>query len=205
MTAQTAWTALIAVGEVAPGQRVLIRGAAGGVGSLAVRLAKWRGAHVIGTGSGTGRTLAESLGVDEFIDYRTTAFKDAVHDADLVLDTLGGQTQEDSWGVMRRGGIPIATAQPPSPERAGAAGVRAQLIFTQPSADVLEKIAALVDIGKLRPIIGAELSPAHAAGAHELIQSNRANGKIVLHVGPLSRHEPAVTPAAPSPRARGHR
>jgi NADPH:quinone reductase-like Zn-dependent oxidoreductase len=183
MTAQTAWTALIGVGRVAPGQRVLIHGAAGGVGSIAVQLAKWRGAHVIGTGSGGSRALAESLGVDEFIDYRAAAFKDIVRDADLVLDTLGGQTQEDSWGVMRAGGILIATSQPPSPERARAAGVRAQFIDTKPDGETLEQIAALVDTGKVRPIIGAELSLAHAARAHELMQSGRAGGKIVLHVG----------------------
>jgi NADPH:quinone reductase-like Zn-dependent oxidoreductase len=183
MTAQTAWTALIGVGEVAAGQRVLIHGAAGGVGSMAVQLAKWRGAYVIGTGSGESRALAESLGVDEFIDYRTTQFKDVVHGVDLVLETIGGQTQEDSWGVLRAGGILIATAQPPTPERAKAAGVRAQFINTQPNADALEQIGSLADLGKLRPIIGKEFSLAQAAQAHALMHSGKANGKIVLQVG----------------------
>ncbi len=183
MTGQTAWTGVIGAGKVAAGQRALIHGAVGGVGSVAVQLAKWRGAYVIGTGSGSSRVLAESLGVDEFIDYRTTAFKNAVHDVDFVLDTIGGQTQEDSFAVMRPGGILIAVTQEPTPERARAAGVRAQFIDTQPDGGTLEQIAALVDTGKIRAIIGAELSLAHAARGHELLESGHAGGKIVLHVG----------------------
>jgi len=182
MTAQTAWMAMVTVGAVEAGQRVLIHGATGGVGSLAVQIAKSRGAFVVGTGSTHSRALAQSLGVDRFIDYRTESVKDAVSDIDVVLDTIGGQTQEDSYGVMRPGGILIATALPPSPERAEAAGVRAQFIFTASSGDVLDQISALVDSGKLRPIIGAELSLADAARAHQISQSGRAGGKIVLYV-----------------------
>ena len=183
MISQTAWLAMIKVGEIAEGQRVLIHGASGGVGSMAVQLAKWRGAYVIGTGSGSSRTMAESLGVDEFIDYRTTAFADVVSNVDVVLDTLGGTTQEASWGVLRPGGLLIATAQPPSPERAKAAGVRATFIHTPPSGEVLEQIAALVDTGKLRAPVGAEFSLAEAVRAHELMESGRSSGKIVLYVG----------------------
>ena len=84
---------------------------------------------------------------------------------------------------MRAEGALIATAQPPSPERAAAAGVRAQFIVTQPSGEVLQQIAALVDAGKLRALIGAELSLAHAAQAHEMMEAGKVNGKVVMHVG----------------------
>ena len=180
MTAQAAWMAIMTTGRVAAGQRVLIHGGAGGLGSIAVQLAKLQGAHVVATASATDRSLLESLGADEVIDYQAVRFQDVVREADLVLDTLGGQTQEDSWSVLKPGGILVATAQPPSPERARAAGVRAQFIFTPPSGDVLRQIAALVDKGRLRPIIGAEVALADARKAHE--PASHVAGKTILHV-----------------------
>jgi len=183
MTAQAAWMAVITVGQVSAGQRVLIHGASGGLGSVAVQLAKWRGAHVIGTASGDNLKLLQTLGADEVIDYRTTPFESVVRDADMVLDTVGGQTQEDSWAVLKPDGILVATAIPPSPDRAKAAGVRGTFIFTQPSGDVLAQIAEVVDSGKVRPIIGGEFALNDAFKAHELSESGRARGKIVLYVG----------------------
>jgi len=183
MTAQAAWMAVITVGQVSAGQRVLIHGASGGLGSVAVQLAKWRGAHVIGTASGDNLKLLQTLGADEVIDYRTTPFERVVRDADMVLDTVGGQTQEDSWAVLKPDGILVATAIPPSPDRAKAAGVRGTFIFTQPSGDVLAQIAEVVDSGKVRPIIGGEFALNDAFKAHELSESGRARGKIVLYVG----------------------
>jgi NADPH:quinone reductase-like Zn-dependent oxidoreductase len=181
MTAQAAWMAIVTTGAVAAGQRVLIHGGAGGLGSIAVQLAKARSAHVIATASAGDRALVESLGADEVIDYRAVRFQDVVREADVVLDTLGGQTQGDSWSVLKPGGVLVATAQPPSPDRARAAGVRAQFIFTLPRGDVLQQIAAPVDTGRLRPIIGMELALADARKAHE--PANRSAGKVVLHVG----------------------
>jgi len=183
MTAQAAWMAVITVGQVSAGQRVLIHGASGALGSVAVQLAKWRGAHVIGTASGDNLKLLQTLGADEVIDYRTTPFESVVRDADMVLDTVGGQTQEDSWAVLKPDGILVATAIPPSPDRAKAAGVRGTFIFTQPSGDVLAQIAEVVDSGKVRPIIGGEFALNDAFKAHELSESGRARGKIVLYVG----------------------
>ena len=183
MTAQAAWMAVITVGQVSAGQRVLIHGASGGLGSIAVQLAKWRGAYVIGTASRDNLEVVRSLGADEVIDYRTTPFQREVRDVDMVLDTIGGQTQEDSWAVLKPGGILVATAIPPSPERAKAAGVRGAFIFTQPSGDVLAQIADVVDSGKVRPIIGGEFALKDACKAHELSESGRARGKIVLYVG----------------------
>jgi len=93
----TAWQALFDTAALNKGQRVLIHGAAGGVGSFAVQLAKWKGAHVIGTASGRNQAFLRELGVDEPIDYEKTRFEDVVHDVDMVLDTLGGDTQNRSW------------------------------------------------------------------------------------------------------------
>ncbi len=183
MTAQAAWMAVISVGQISADERVLIHGASGGLGSVAVQLAKWRGAYVIGTASRDNLELVRSLGADEVIDYRTTPFQSRVRDADMVLDTIGGQTQEDSWAVLKPGGLLVATAMPPSPERANAAGVRGTFIFTQPSGDVLTQIAEVVDSGKLRPIIGGEFALNDASKAHEQSESGRARGKLVLYVG----------------------
>lgn len=180
MTAQAAWMAIVTTAAVSHGQRVLIHGGAGGLGTIAVQLAHARGAEVIATASATDLPLVTGLGADQAIDYRTTRFQDVVRDVDVVLDTLGGQTQDDSWAVLKPGGILVATAQPPSAERAQAAGVRAQFIFTPPSGAVLAQIAALVDAGSLRPVIGLELDLARAAVAHT--PAGRRAGKTVLHV-----------------------
>lgn len=178
MVAQTALLAL-ETAELKAGQTILIHGGAGGVGSMAIQMAKALGAKVITTASGEDLELVKSLGADQAIDYKTTNFKTVVKDVDAVLDVLGGQTQTDSFGVLKRGGILIATAQPPSKETAEEYGVRAQIIFTQPSGEQLEKIAQLADAGKLKPIIGAEMPLADAKKAHE---SKGGNGKTVFNV-----------------------
>jgi NADPH:quinone reductase-like Zn-dependent oxidoreductase len=183
MTGTTAWNALIQVAMVGAGQRVLVHAGAGGVGSLAIQLAKWRGAHVIATASESNRSLVESLGAGEVIDYRASRFQDLVRGVDVVLDTIGGQTQEESFSVLRPGGILISTISPPDEERATAAGVRGIFVMTQPSATALEKLAELVDTGKLRPVVGAEFGLADAAKAQDLSQSGRSRGKIVLTAG----------------------
>jgi NADPH:quinone reductase-like Zn-dependent oxidoreductase len=183
MAGTTAWNALVQVGALSAGQRVLIHAAAGGVGSLAVQLAKWRGAHVIATASAANLELVKSLGADEAVDYLSTPFQNIVRDVDLVLDTVGGQVLEDSFQVLRSGGFLISTVSAPSEERANAAGVRATLVTTQPSATALEKLGELVATGKLRAVVGTEFGLAEAARAQDLSQSGRARGKIVLHAG----------------------
>ncbi len=179
----TAWESMITVGQVAAGQRALIHAASGGVGSLAVQLAKWRGARVIATTSAVNRPMVESLGADEVIDYRTTSFQQLVRDADVVFDTIGGQVQEDSWSTLKAGGILVSIVSPPSEERARAHGVRSGFVFIQPNAEILRQLAALVESGKVRPIVGAEFSLKDTAKAHALSQSGRAKGKIVIYVG----------------------
>lgn len=179
----TAWEGLVNVGKVSPGQRVLVHAAAGGVGSLAVQIAKAHGAHVIGTGSGANRALIESLGADEFVDYRTTRLADAVRDVDLVLDTMGGETQEASWGVMAPGGLLVSMVSDPAEVVAGWPSLRGAFIFIGPDVPVLERLAALVDEGRLRPVISAEFALRDIRKAHALSEAGHVRGKIALHVG----------------------
>jgi NADPH:quinone reductase-like Zn-dependent oxidoreductase len=182
MAGQAAWTALVDNAQIERGMRVLIHGGAGALGSVAVQLAKDAGLHVIATASGDGVALVRSLGADEVIDYRSQRFQDHARDIDVVLDTIGGPTQEASWGVMKPGGILVATAMPPLPERAAAAGVRAAFVFTPPRGAVLAQLAERVDAGRLRVLVGQEFALADAAHAHRLGESGKARGKMVLHV-----------------------
>ena len=187
MAGQAAWTALIETGQVERGMRVLIHGGAGALGTTAVQLAKEHGAHVIATASGAGLALVKSLGADEVIDYRTQRFEQIARDIDIVLDTLGGPTQEASWATLRPGGMLVGTVMPPPPERAAAAGVRAAFVFTPPRGAVLAQLAERVDDGRLRSVVGQEFALADAAQAHRLGEAGKARGKMVLHVGAPGR------------------
>ncbi|MGB9079942.1 MAG: NADP-dependent oxidoreductase [Desulfuromonadaceae bacterium] len=178
----TAWKSLIEVAGLAPGQRTLIHGAAGGVGSYAVQLAKWRGAHVIATASEYNHDYLRELGADEAVDYRVTHFEDITRDIDVVFDTIGGDTQERSWQVLKKGGILVSIVSPPLPEKAAVHGVRQAFVFIQPDAAALEELANLVDSGILRPNLEAVLPLAEARRAQELSQRGHVRGKIVLKV-----------------------
>jgi NADPH:quinone reductase-like Zn-dependent oxidoreductase len=179
----TAWEAVIQSGEIKEGQSILIHAASGGVGSIAVQLAKYKGAYVIATTSAGNRDFVKSLGADEIIDYRSVNFKDVVRDADVVFDTIGGQVQEDSWSVLKSGGILVSVVQPPSEERASQSEVEGKFVFIQPNASILRELAKLIDNGSVRPVVGAEFALKNISKAHELSESGRSRGKIVIHVG----------------------
>ena len=179
----TAWEAVINGGQIKEGQSILIHAASGGVGSLAVQLAKWKGANVIATSSEKNKSFVKSLGADKIIDYRSVRFQDVVKDVDVVFDTIGGETQENSWVVLKQGGILVSIVQPPSEERARRAGAKGKFVFIQPNAEILRELAKLIDDGIVRPIVGAEFSLKDISKAHELSESGRALGKIVIHVG----------------------
>jgi NADPH:quinone reductase-like Zn-dependent oxidoreductase len=178
----TAWKSLIQVAEVVSGQRVLIHGAAGGVGSYAVQLAKWRGAHVIATASARNHEYLLRLGANEVIDYQTLRFEEVIEEVDVVFDTIGGDTQERSWQVLKKGGILVSIITPPLAEKAAAHGVRQAFVFIQPDAAVLTELAKLVDAGKLRPYVETVLPLAEARRGQELSQEGHMRGKIVLKV-----------------------
>lgn len=178
----TAWQALFDAGGLKAGQRVLIHAAAGGVGTFAVQLAKWKGAHVVGTASERNHAFLRELGADEVIDYTQTNFEEVVRDVDVVLDTLAGQTRDRSWNVLKKDGILVSILGQPSPDDAAQRGVRAAGVFVEPNQAQLGEIAKLVDSGKLRPIIETVLPLAQAARAHEMNQTLHTRGKIVLQV-----------------------
>ena len=182
LAALTAWQALFDAAKIQPGQTILIHGAAGGVGSFAVQLAKLKGARVIGTASQKNHEFLRSLGVDETIDYNTTRFEDAVHGVDAVLDTITGETMERSWQVLKKDGILVSILQPPSPEKAAAHGVRCAHTFVQPNVPQLNEITKLLDGGKLKVIVEKVFPLWEARAAHELSATGHVRGKIVLRV-----------------------
>jgi NADPH:quinone reductase-like Zn-dependent oxidoreductase len=178
----TAWQTLFDAGGLVAGQRVLIHGGAGGVGHLAVQLAKWKGAHVIATASAANHDFLRKLGADQIVDYKTVRFEDAVEPVDIVLDTQGGEIQERSWKTLKPGGILISIANPPSAEKAKALGVRQAFVFIEPNAAHLAEIAKLVDADKLKVIVETILSLSDAARGQELSERGHTRGKIVLRV-----------------------
>jgi NADPH:quinone reductase-like Zn-dependent oxidoreductase len=182
LAALTAWQALFDAGGLSSGQKVLIHAAAGGVGHFAVQLAKEKGAFVAGTASAHHHAFLRELGVDQPIDYNSTRFEDVVHDFDVVLDTMAGETRNRSWGVLRKGGILVTILGQPSQEQAQGHGVRGAGVFVQPNPAQLAEIAALADSGKLKPHVEAVFPLAEAAQAHELSQTLHVRGKIVLRV-----------------------
>ena len=182
LAALTAWQALYDAAKLSAGQKLLIHGAAGGVGTFAVQLAKLRGAHIIATASKKNHDYLRSLGAAECIDYNTTKFEDVVRDADVVLDTITGETMERSWQTLKKGGILVSILEPPKPEKAAAHGVRCHHTFVQPSVDELSEIAGLVDAGKLKVIIERVYPLSEARAAQESNATGHTRGKIVIRV-----------------------
>ena len=182
LAALTAWQALFDAGQLVSGQRMLIHGGSGGVGHVAVQLAKWKGAHVFGTASTKNQELLRELGVDEPIDYTKQKFEDVARDVDLVLDLIGGETQERSWSVLKKGGVLLSLVQPPSVEKAKALGVRAAFVAGHPSGAQLADIAKLIDSSELKLTIDRILPLSEVRRAHELSKSGHTRGKIVLRV-----------------------
>lgn len=182
LAALTAWQALNDTARLEAGQRVLIHAAAGGVGHLAVQIAKARGAYVIGTASAKNHDLVRGLGADELIDYTTTDFATAVSGVDVVLDTVSGDYPARSLRTLRPGGVLVCLLPfPPAiRDEAAAAGVRAELMLVEHDHAGMTAIADLVTDGKLRPVIAGIFPLADAAKAHELGETRHVAGKLVL-------------------------
>ncbi|MEU2453159.1 NADP-dependent oxidoreductase [Streptomyces sp. NPDC012765] len=181
LAALTAWQALVDTAGVSAGQRVLVHAAAGGVGHLAVQIAKARGAYVIGTASAGKHALLRELGADEVIDYRTTDFEDAVSDVDIVIDAVGGEYTQRSLKVLKTGGH-LVTLPGPDSLPADPQGVHASWVLVEPDLAGLQEIAALVEQGLLKPLVDTVLPLEQAARAHEIGEQGRTTGKIVLTV-----------------------
>jgi NADPH:quinone reductase-like Zn-dependent oxidoreductase len=208
LVALTAWQVLVERGDVRPGQKVRIHGGSGGVGTIAIQLAKHLGAHVATTVSAANADFVRGLGADEVIDYRTQSFEDVLQGYDLVLDIRGGENLERSLRVLKPGGKAIGISGPPDPafaERAGLnpalrlaiagmslkirkqarkLGVSYEFLFMHSSGDQLRRIAALVEQGALRPVIGEVLAFDDTPQALADIRSRRTRGKAVIAIAP---------------------
>jgi NADPH:quinone reductase-like Zn-dependent oxidoreductase len=164
------------------GQRVLIHGAAGGVGSMAVQIARHAGATVIATASSSNHGYLEKIGSNQVIDYRNQAFEDVVADVDIVLDLIGGETQSRSWKVLKRGGVLVSPVSAPDADLAKVHGVSAKNFATRPDGRQLTTIAELFDAGQLS--VEVEVFPiAQAEQAVEKSMAGHTRGKIVLDLG----------------------
>ncbi len=182
LVATTAWQALFEAGGLKEGQTVLVHGGAGGVGTFAVQLAKMKGAYVLATASSQNVEFVKGLGADEVIDYTTTRFETVAHHVDVVLDVIGGETEQRSWGVLKPGGILVSTLGPPSQEDAAKHRVRAAFVQAQPTAGLLKEIARLLDSGQIKPNVGKMFPMEQARQAQELKQHGHTRGKIVLEI-----------------------
>ncbi|MFI6018136.1 NADP-dependent oxidoreductase [Streptomyces sp. NPDC051287] len=181
----TAWQALVENADVQAGQRVLIHAAAGGVGHVAVQIAKARGAYVIGTASAAKHDFLREIGVDEPVDYRDVDVTQTVRDADVVLDTIGGDTSVASLRALRPGGILVSILPVGSAElydEAARRGVRAVRMLVDADRAGMRAVAGLVEEGKLRAAVAGTFPLADAAKAHEVGGTGRTTGKLVLVV-----------------------
>jgi NADPH:quinone reductase-like Zn-dependent oxidoreductase len=179
----TAWQALVDIAEVGPGQRVLVHGAAGGVGHLAVQIAKARGAYVVGTASAGKHDFVRDLGADEMIDYRAVDFAEAVSGMDVVIDSIGAEYVERSIPVLRPGGVVVSLIERGNAAleaTVAAAGRVFAGISVEPDQVGLEALAELVDAGQLRVHVEEVIPFREVARAHALLTERAATGKLVL-------------------------
>lgn len=183
IAAITVWESLVDNAHLDAGQTVLIHGAAGGVGHLAVQLAKGLGARVIATGSAHSLEFLRQLGADEVIDYSSVRFETVAQNVDVVLDCVGGETLERSWRVVRPGGTLLALTYPGESGTVETRGIRYCKVNLQHSRRrTLDAAARLADAGQVRPYVSHVFPLQEAHRAHELIEARHVRGKIVLQV-----------------------
>ena len=163
------------------GHRILITSTSGGVGSLAVQLAKSKGAHITGMASGHNETFVRGLGVDEFIDYTQQSFEQVARDMDVVFDTVGGDTFQRAFHTLKKGGFLVTSVAFPKDE-AQQFGVQVARVQCKPDAEQLISIRELVDAGELKAYVSMVLPLAEIKRAFELSEGGRTRGKIVLQV-----------------------
>ncbi len=181
--ARTAWNALFDAADLQPGQRLLVQGAAGGVGLYGVQLGRWKGAHVAGTASATNIDFVRSLGAETVVDYTATPVEDAVRDVDAVLDTVGGPGTEGLLHTLKAGGIIVSIAGPVPEEAAKQRGVRVgRAARPESMAVLLRQITALIEAGTVTPVVGKIFPLEAASQAHALSETGHGRGRIVLHI-----------------------
>jgi NADPH:quinone reductase-like Zn-dependent oxidoreductase len=178
----TAYQLIMTVADLQQGQSILIHGAGGGVGSFAVQLALWKGAHVCATAAETDFPYLKSLGVQALIDYKKDRFQDLVHSVDVVLDLVGGETLNRSFDVVRAGGIVATTVGPVDLKIAGAKRAKAIQFMARPNSHDLWELAKLVELGVIQPRIHEVLPLEEARRAQDELQKGHSQGKIILEV-----------------------
>lgn len=178
-----AWQALFDIAGLEKGQSVLIHGASGGVGTFAVQFARWKGAFVVATASGTNIEFLKSIGANVVINYTNQRFEDIVCDMDVVLDTVGGDTFDRSWGVLKPGGFLVSTVASIPEGAAEEHCVRAQTLMTRADGKELAQIAEIIDEMKVKPVVTTILPLSDAQKAHEMSERRHMRGKIVLLIG----------------------
>jgi NADPH:quinone reductase-like Zn-dependent oxidoreductase len=164
------------------GQSVLIHGAGGAVGGVATQESHRQGAKVIGTAGQASLSRVKEYGAEQVIDYKTTPFEKNVQGVDVVLDTVGGETLQRSFAVLKKGGVLVAITQPPPEEEAAKQQVKASLLLTESNAAGLKKLAELVDSGAIKPCVGKVYSLSEVANGWRDARSGQVEGKIVFKV-----------------------
>jgi NADPH:quinone reductase-like Zn-dependent oxidoreductase len=184
VAAQTAWEALFDHGHLQAGQTVLIHAAAGGVGTFAVQFAHRKKARVLATASSSNKEYLQTLGADVVIDYQTTLFESVAKDTDLVIEMVGSEIQERSFGCLKEGGRLIATTQEPSQEQADKYGIYATMMHTKGSESLLKKITDMINTGTIKTEVARSYPLSRASDAWTYVMTKHVRGKVVLEVAP---------------------
>ncbi|GAB2692959.1 NADP-dependent oxidoreductase [Mucilaginibacter koreensis] len=178
----TAWQGIFDHGQLQAGQKILIHGGSGGVGTFAIQFAKWKGAHVATTASESNIQFLKDLGADEVINYKTEQFEEKLTGYDVVFDTIGGDTQLKSVQVLKQGGILVSTVGIANPDALKEKNIEGKQYMAQSYPDQLKQIGELLDAGKIQPII-TKVFPLNAvAEAQKASEQGHTRGKIVVQV-----------------------
>src|SRR3984957_17897799 len=180
LAAITAWQGMVDHGGMRAGQRVLVHGGAGGVGHMAIQIAKAQGCWVATTVSGRDKDFVLGLGADKAIDYKNEKFEDQVSDIDLVYDLIGGETQARSFAVLKPGGALISTLQEPDKQKAKEKNLRTAHYMADANGAELSEIAKLIEAGKIKPHLAAHFPLEQTAKAQDMLEKEHVQGKIVL-------------------------
>ena len=180
----TAWQALVDAAKLSAGQTVLIHGGSGGVGHVAIQIAKARGARVIATASTANQEFLKKLGADQAIDYTKTKFEEVVKDVDVVLDAVGGDTLTRSYGVVKKGGIIVTIAGEPDQAALDARGIRGVAISASPKSESFAQLTRLIEDKKLTPVVTKVFPLSDVAKAQDQIATRHTRGKVILRVAP---------------------
>ena len=178
----TAWQALVTKGKIKKGNKVLIHAGSGGVGTLAIQIAKHFGAFVATTTSGKNAGLVKELGADLIINYATHNFEDELSDYDLVIDTIGGETLARSFKVLKKGGTMVSVKSQDNDNLAEKYGVHFEWFFMSPDGKMLSELAKLISQGTVKTVIDSIFRMNQAAEAFDRLATGRAKGKIVIAV-----------------------